>query len=47
MRDPDELFTALARSKFRSRFRLGTKETSYLDDEDPGRRPGAWQALRY
>jgi hypothetical protein len=33
MRDPDELFAALARSKFRSRFRLGTKETSYLDEK--------------
>jgi hypothetical protein len=31
MRDPDELFAALAESKFRSRFRLGAKETSYLE----------------
>jgi len=30
MRDQDELFAALARSKFRSRFRLGEKETVYL-----------------
>jgi hypothetical protein len=33
MRDPDELFVALARSKFRSRFRLGVKETSYLNEK--------------
>jgi len=33
MRDPDELFAALARSKFRSRFRLGAKEMSYLSDK--------------
>ena len=33
MRDPDELFAALARSKFRSRFRLGAKETSYLNEK--------------
>lgn len=33
MRDPDELFAALARSTFRSRFRLGAKETSYLDEK--------------
>ena len=33
MRDPDELFAALARSKFRSRFRLGAKEMSYLNDK--------------
>jgi hypothetical protein len=30
MRDTDELFAALARSKFRSRFRLGAKERTYL-----------------
>jgi hypothetical protein len=30
MRDPDQLFQALARSKFRSRFRLGPKERAYL-----------------
>jgi hypothetical protein len=33
MRDLDELFTALARSTFRSRFRLGAKETSYLKEK--------------
>ena len=33
MRDLDELFAALTRSKFRSRFRLGEKETSYLDEK--------------
>ena len=33
MRDPDELFAALARSKFRSRFRLGAKDTSYLNEK--------------
>jgi hypothetical protein len=33
MRDPDELFLALAQSKFRSRFRLGAKETSYLNEK--------------
>jgi hypothetical protein len=31
MRDLDDLFTALARSKFRSRFRLGPKERAYLE----------------
>ena len=31
MRDLDELFTALGRSTFRSRFRLGAKERSYLE----------------
>jgi hypothetical protein len=31
MRGPDELFAALARSAFRSRFRLGPKERAYLD----------------
>ena len=30
MRDADELFSALARSEFRRRFRLGTKEQTYL-----------------
>ena len=30
MRDIDELFTALGRSKFRSRFRLAGKEAQYL-----------------
>ena len=30
MRDLDALFTALARSRFRSRFSLGTKERQYL-----------------
>jgi hypothetical protein len=30
MRDLDDLFSALARSKFRSRFRLGPKEQTYL-----------------
>ena len=30
MRDLEDLFTALARSKFRSRFRLGPKERAYL-----------------
>ncbi len=33
MRDPDELFAALARSEFRSRFRLGTKEMAYLREK--------------
>jgi len=33
MRDADELFAVLARSKFRSRFRLGAKDTSYLDEK--------------
>ena len=28
--DPDELFEALSRSRFRSRFRLGGKEAAYL-----------------
>ncbi len=31
MRDLDDLFAALARSPFRSRFRLGPKERAYLD----------------
>ncbi len=30
MRDVDELFTALGRSKFRSRFRLSGKEAEYF-----------------
>ena len=30
MRDMDELFAALGRSEFRSRFRLGDKEAKYL-----------------
>ena len=30
MRDMDELFAALQKSKFRSRFRLGSKEADYL-----------------
>lgn len=33
MRDMDELFEALARSKFRSGFRLGGKERKYLDEK--------------
>jgi hypothetical protein len=33
MRDQDELFAALAQSKFRSRFRLGAKEASYLREK--------------
>jgi len=33
MRDLDDLFAALARSRFRSRFRLGAKETSYLSEK--------------
>ncbi len=32
MRDPDQLFTALARSDFRRRFRLGRREQRYLQD---------------
>ena len=32
MRDQDELFAALARSQFRSRFRLGPKEALYLKE---------------
>lgn len=31
MRPQDDLFAALARSAFRSRFRLGPKEQAYLD----------------
>jgi len=30
IRDLDDLFAALGRSKFRSRFRLGVKEETYL-----------------
>jgi hypothetical protein len=33
MRDLDELFADLAKSKFRSRFRFGAKEAAYLDDK--------------
>ena len=33
MRDFDDLFSALARSKFRSRFRLGPKERAYLAEK--------------
>jgi hypothetical protein len=33
MRDLDELFSALARSTFRSRFRLGPKERDYLAEK--------------
>jgi hypothetical protein len=33
MRDHDELFAALSRSTFRSRFRLGTKEAAYLTEK--------------
>lgn len=33
MRDMDELFAALGRSKFRSRFRLAGKEAEYLRDK--------------
>ena len=33
MRDLDELFVALAQSKFRSRFRLGAKEAAYLNEK--------------
>jgi hypothetical protein len=33
MRDLDEFFAALPRSKFRSRFRLGAKEASYLREK--------------
>jgi hypothetical protein len=33
MRDMDDLFSALARSTFRSRFRLGTKERAYLAEK--------------
>jgi hypothetical protein len=33
MRDLEELFAALARSKFRSRFRLSAKETASLSEK--------------
>ena len=33
MRDIDELFTALGRSKFRSRFRLSGKEAEYFNQK--------------
>ncbi len=33
MRNIDELFVALGRSKFRSRFRLGKKEKAYLQQK--------------
>ncbi|HUT89212.1 MAG TPA: DUF4186 domain-containing protein [Thermoguttaceae bacterium] len=33
MRDLDDLFAALARSKFRRRMRLGAKERSYLEEK--------------
>ncbi len=33
MRDMDELFAALGRSAFRSRFRLNDKETTYLQQK--------------
>jgi hypothetical protein len=33
MRNLDELFAALTQSKFRSGFRLGTKEISYLNEK--------------
>ena len=33
MRDPDDLFAALVRSTFRSRFRLGPKEAGYLKEK--------------
>ena len=33
MRDMDELFAALGRSRFRSRFRLGAKEEDYLEQK--------------
>jgi hypothetical protein len=33
MRDLDELFAALSRSTFRSRFRLGAKEAAYLKEK--------------
>ena len=31
MRDTDDLFAQLQRSRFRSRFRLGARETAYLE----------------
>jgi hypothetical protein len=33
MRDPDELFTALSKSKFRSRFSLRGRELKYLHEK--------------
>ncbi len=33
MRDIDDLFSALTRSSFRQRFRLGAKEREYLEDK--------------
>jgi hypothetical protein len=36
MRDVNELFAALAKSKFRSRFRLGPKESAYLNEKTLG-----------
>jgi hypothetical protein len=33
MRDPDDVFQALARSAFRRRFRLGASERVYLQDK--------------
>lgn len=33
MRDLDDLFAALARSKFRARMRLGRKERAYLEEK--------------
>lgn len=33
MRDMDDLFAALERSRFRSRFRLSAKEAAYLDEK--------------
>jgi hypothetical protein len=33
MRDLDELFAAMARSRFRSRFRLGASERAYLEQK--------------
>jgi hypothetical protein len=36
MRDLDDLFAALARSPFRSRFRLGAKERAYVEQKTLG-----------
>src|SRR6476659_5385464 len=33
MRDAEELFSALSRSEFRRRFRLGAKEQTYLTEK--------------
>jgi hypothetical protein len=33
MRDPDDLFSALRRSEFRRRMRLGVKERAYLEEK--------------